>query len=43
VLHVLCVGHVVGLVIREDSVLCLLKGIGTLLMIVKAAAIPSDD
>ncbi len=30
VLHILCVGHVVGLVIRGDSVLRLLKGIGTL-------------
>ncbi len=43
VLHVLCVGHVVGLVIRGDSVLRLLKGICTLLMVVEAAAIPLGD
>ena len=43
VLHILCVGHVVGLVIRRNLMLHLLKGTGTLLMVVEAAAVPSDD
>ena len=43
VLHILCVGHAVGLVVRRNSMLCLLVGIGTVLMAVKAAAGPLDD
>jgi hypothetical protein len=43
VFHILCVGHVVGLVVRRHSMLRLLEGIGALLMVVKAAAVPSDD
>jgi hypothetical protein len=43
VFHILCVGHVVGLVVRRHSMFCLLKGIGALLMVVEAAAVPSDD
>ena len=43
VLHILCIGHVVGLVVRRNSMLYLLEGIGTLLMVVEAAAVPLDD
>jgi len=43
VLHILCVGHVVGLVIRRNLMLCLLEGTGTLLMVDEVAAVPSDD
>jgi len=43
VFHILCVGHVVGLVVRRHSMLCLLEGIGALLTVVEAAAVPSDD
>jgi hypothetical protein len=43
VFHILCVGHIVGLVVCRHSMLRLLEGIGALLMIVEAAAVPSDD
>jgi hypothetical protein len=43
VFHILCVGHVVGLVVRRHLMLCLLEGIGALLMVVEAAALPLDD
>ena len=41
--HILCVGHIKGLVIRRNSMICLLKGTGTLLMVVEVAAVPLDD
>ncbi len=43
VFHILCDGHFVGLVIHRNLMLCLLKGTGTLLMVVEAAAVPLDD
>ena len=43
VLHILCVGRVVGLAIGRNSMLCLLKGTGTLLMVIEVAAVPLDD
>jgi hypothetical protein len=42
-LHILCVGHVVGLVVRRNSVLSLLESARALLVVLKAAAVPSDD
>ena len=42
-LHILCVGHIMGLVVHRHLLLCLLKGPSALLVVVEAAAVPSDD
>ena len=42
-LHILCVGHIMGLLVHRHLLLCLLKGPCALLVVVEAAAVPSDD
>ena len=43
VLHILCVGHLVVLIVRRHSMLCLFKDIHFLLVVAKAAAVPLYD
>jgi hypothetical protein len=43
VLHILCVGHVVGLVVGRNLMLTLLESVRALLVVVKTAAVPLND
>ena len=42
-LHILCVGHILGLLVHRHLLLCLLKGPCALLVVAEVAAVPSDD
>jgi hypothetical protein len=43
VLHILCVGHVVGLVVGRNLMISLLESVPALLVVVEMAAVPSND
>ena len=43
ILHILCVGHDMGLVVHRHLLLCFLQGPGALLVVVKVTAVPLDD
>ncbi len=42
-LHILCVGHVAGLVVGRNLMLGLLESVRALLVVVETAAVPSND